>query len=259
MNKMKDIQNSFDNRNVSIDKVGVKNVRYPIVVDDRTNISQNTIAELDIYVDLPHNHRGTHMSRFLEVLNEFHLNHFISNLSEFLLRIKEKLESETAYVNIRFPYYIKKQAPVSKKESLLFYDCIFEASYKEKYELIIGVEVPITTLCPCSKEISKYGAHNQRSVVRIEVKYDEFVWLEELIDLVESAASCQIYPLLKRPDEKYVTEKAYENPMFVEDMVREITTKISKDKRITAFKIESENFESIHSHNAFACVTRSNQ
>jgi GTP cyclohydrolase I len=248
-----DIQSMHDRRNVTIDRVGVKGVRYPIVVDDRRNKKQNTVADIDISVELLHQHRGTHMSRFIEVLNKFHDN-LITNLEQFILEIKNSLDAERAYTKIYFPYFVSKQAPVSKIESLLAYNCYFEASYSDCYHLKIGVEVPVTSLCPCSKEISDYGAHNQRSLVSVEVEYNSFVWLEDIIDLVESTASCEIYALLKRVDEKYVTEKAYENPGFVEDMVRDITTKLRADQRIDKFKVEAENYESIHNHSAYACV-----
>lgn len=248
-----DIQSMRDKRNVTIDRVGVKGVRYPIVVDDKSNKTQHTIADIDISVELLHHHRGTHMSRFLEVLNRYH-NHLISDLENFIKEVKTTLDADRAYTKISFPYFISKKAPVSKIESLLSYNCFFEASYGEQYSIKIGVEVPVTSLCPCSKEISEYGAHNQRSLVTVEVGYTDFVWLEEIIDIVESSASCEIYPLLKRVDEKYVTEKAYENPGFVEDMVRDITTKLREDKRINSFKVEAENFESIHNHSAYACV-----
>ncbi len=249
-----DIQSLEDKRNVTINKVGVKNVKYPIIVDDRENKTQNTVADLDIYVELPHQHRGTHMSRFLEVLNHFHKDNFIQRLPEFLAEIKKDLNSDSAYVNIRFPYFMKKTAPVSKTSSLLSYDCSFKASSNDEFKMQLGVKVPITTLCPCSKEISENGAHSQRSEVNVVLGYDKFIWLEEVIELVESCASCEIYSLLKRVDEKYVTEKAFDNPRFVEDIVREVTVKLQKDMRVNWFKVQSENFESIHNHNAYACV-----
>ncbi len=249
-----DIQSLEDKRNVMINKVGVKNVQYPIIVDDRENKLQTTVADLDIFVELPHHHRGTHMSRFLEVLNYFHKDNLIQKLPEFLAEIKKALNSDWAYVNIRFPYFIKKTAPVSKTNSLLSYNCYFQASLNNKFEMQIGVEVPITTLCPCSKEISDNGAHSQRSMVNVIIGYNKFIWLEEIIELVESCASCEIYSLLKRVDEKYVTEKAYNNPRFVEDIVREVTLKLQKDERVDWFKVQSENYESIHNHNAYACV-----
>ena len=256
MNDKIDIQSQEDKRKITIDKVGVKNVRYPIIVEDRVNETQNTVADLDIYVELPHKHRGTHMSRFIEVLNHFHKENFIKKLPDFLQEVRTALNADASYVNIKFPYFIKKQAPVSKTESLLSYNCFFEAFLKKDYKLIIGVEVPVTTLCPCSKEISDYGAHSQRSLVVVRLIFNKFIWLEEIIEIIESSASSEIYPLLKRVDEKYVTEKAYDNPAFVEDIVREITLKLNKDERVTWFKIESENLESIHKHNAYALIER---
>jgi GTP cyclohydrolase IB len=254
MNNKKDLQSSKDTRKITIDKVGVKNIRYPIIVEDRQNQSQATVAELDIYVELLHEHRGTHMSRFIEVLTHFHKDNLIARLPDFLLEIKKALCADSAYTSLRFPYFIEKIAPVSKIPSLLAYDCFFEASYQKDYSLTIGVHVPITTLCPCSQEISDYGAHNQRSIVTVKVTLQDFIWIEEIIEIVESCASCEIFSLLKRSDEKYVTEKAFDNPRFVEDLVREVTLRLKDDKRISEFMVESENFESIHSHNAYACV-----
>lgn len=252
--KNRDIQSLTDNRNITIDKVGVRNVRYPIIVEDKINRTQNTVADLDIFVELPHHHRGTHMSRFIEVLNKFHKENLITNLPDFLSRIRTALKADAAYTVIRFPYFINKKAPVSGITSLQSYNCSFEASLHHEYRLIIGVEVPVTTLCPCSREISEKGAHNQRSIVKIRISFTDFIWLEELIEIAENSASAEVYPLLKREDEKYLTEKAYNNPAFVEDVVREITLKLKKDKRITSFQVESENLESIHNHNAYACV-----
>ncbi|MDY0151714.1 MAG: GTP cyclohydrolase FolE2 [Candidatus Cloacimonas sp.] len=250
-----DLQNQSDCRKLSIDKVGVKGVRYPIVVEDRTKGIQHSVADLNIYVELVAHKRGTHMSRFIEILNHYHTEVFIGKLDVFLAELKETMKAESAYIDINFPYFMRKEAPVSHIASLLGYDCCFNASFSDTFELWIGVTVPVTTLCPCSKEISAYGAHNQRSLITIRVCYNDFVWLEELISLAESHASCEIYPLLKRPDEKYVTEKAFNNPKFVEDIVREITMELQADKRITAFHVESENFESIHNHNAYAMIS----
>lgn len=250
-----DIQNLNDTRKVTIDKVGVKGVKYPIIVEDRTNETQHTIADLDIFVELPHHHRGTHMSRFIEILNEYHQRNVISEIENFVLETKKRLDADSAFVNIAFPYFINKTAPVSAIKSLMSYDCFFIASHKDEFEMQIGVKVPITTVCPCSKEISEYGAHNQRSIVTVTIKYSEYVWLEELIEIVESAASCEVYSLLKRSDEKYVTEKGYDNPKFVEDIVRDVVVELRKDSRITEYSVESENFESIHNHSAYASVT----
>lgn len=254
-----DVQNLPDKRKIPIDKVGVKGVRYPIVVEDSSNGIQHTVADLNIYVELPHHLRGTHMSRFIEVLNKYHDDNIISQLDGFLSRLKEVLKADAAYVDISFPYFIKKQAPVSRIASLMSYQCFFNASYRDDYELYIGVVVPVTTLCPCSKEISEQGAHNQRSHITIRVKYSEFVWLEELIAIAESAGSCEIYPLLKRSDEKYVTEKAYGNPKFVEDIVREVSQKLTADGRIAEYFIEADSFESIHNHSAYAMIQSSKQ
>jgi len=247
-----DIQNQPDYRNINIDKVGVKGIKYPIIVSDRSNKIQHTIADINFYVELPHHHRGTHMSRFVEVINHYHEEEIIFNLEKLLAEIKNSLKADASYIEIRFPYFMKKKAPISKISSLLNYECIFKASLADKYTFWIGVIVPVTTLCPCSKEISLFGAHNQRSIVTLFVMYSEFVWLEELIELIEQTCSCDIFPLLKRADEKYVTEKAFNNPMFVEDIIRELTIKLSSDQRILDFEIESENFESIHNHNAYA-------
>ncbi|HNX38123.1 MAG TPA: GTP cyclohydrolase FolE2 [Candidatus Cloacimonadota bacterium] len=251
-----DLQSSPDTRKISIDKVGVKGIQYPIVVEDRRNGQQTTVADLNIYVELPHHKRGTHMSRFIEILNRYHQDSIIQQLESFLIELKDNLKASASYVDLSFPYFISKKAPVSKISSLLSYDCFFNASYKDILNLWIGVKVPVTTLCPCSKEISERGAHNQRSEITISVRYSEFVWLEELVDIAERTASCEIYPLLKRVDEKYVTEKAYNNPKFVEDIVREITIQLDKDLRIQEFFVESENFESIHNHNAYAMISR---
>ena len=250
----KDVQNEKDYRKINIDKVGVKNIKYPIIVEDRANKYQNTVAEIDIFVDLPHQYRGTHMSRFIEVLNSYHNDNIIDNLEPLLRKIKNKLSSKKAYISIKFPYFILKSAPISQISSLLNYECVFEASLDEIYEFYFGVTVPVTSLCPCSKAISDFGAHNQRAYVSLRVQYNKFVWIEEMIEMIEKSASCEIYPLLKRPDEKYVTEKAYKNPVFVEDIVRSVTDKLRKDSRITFFSVEVESIESIHNHNAFAQV-----
>ena len=256
MSPIPDLQSQPDERRICIDKVGVKDLRYPIVVEDRANGVQNTIAELSLSVELDHRKRGTHMSRFLEVLNRYHQESIIAQLDSLLLELKSVLKADAAYIEIAFPYFLKKLAPVSKSASLMDYRCFFEASYKDDFELWIGAVVPVTTLCPCSREISEGGAHNQRSLISLKVRYSEFIWLEELIEVAEAAASCPVYPLLKRRDEKFVTERAYSNPKFVEDIVREVTQKLEADPRVREFYVESENFESIHNHNAYAMVYR---
>lgn len=254
-----DIQAQIDIRNIKIDKVGVKGVRYPIIVEDRENGTQHTVANLDIYVELHHSKRGTHMSRFIEILNRYHQDSLISNLENMLSDLKTSLKADAAYIDISFPYFIQRKAPVSQIPSMMDYQCSFSASLTQAYNLWIGVLVPVTTLCPCSKEVSDAGAHNQRSHVIIKVRYQDFMWLEELIAIAENAASCPIYPLLKRRDEKFVTEKAYANPKFVEDIVRDITQVLEKDQRILEFYVESDNYESIHNHNAYAVVYRKTQ
>ena len=249
-----DIQNEVDNRKIDIDMVGIKNILYPIKVYDKKNKFQSTIATIDMSVNLPHNFRGTHMSRFIEVLNEYRELINGSNMDEILRRIRRKLNASSAHMLVKFTYFTEKVAPVSKIKSLMDYNCKFIASdVEDDYRFILAVKVPITTLCPCSKEISKKGAHNQRSIVTVQVQWEgELVWIEEIIDLVESSASSPIFSLLKREDEKFVTETAYENPRFVEDVVREVSIKLMGLANIVWFRVESLNHESIHNHDAYA-------
>jgi len=256
---MKDVQNSRDRRRIPIQKVGVKGLRYPIRLLDRRNKSQDTIAIVDMSVDLPHNFKGTHMSRFIEVLNMHHGRISPRHMKDILLAIKKKLACDSAHLEIRFPYFMEKKAPVSGASSLVSYDCAMLASLKksgrsDKLDLIIEAGVPVTMLCPCSKEISKHGAHNQRSIITIKVRSRKLVWLEELIDIAEKSASSPVYSLLKREDEKAVTEMAYENPKFAEDAVRSVAVLLRKDSRIIWYQVESDNQESIHNHNAYAMV-----
>jgi len=258
---MKDIQNNHDDRRIPIKKAGIKHLRYPIVVLDRKNKSQHTVADLNMYVDLPHNFKGTHMSRFVEIINSFQGKVSVHKLDHLLKEMIQKFDSEIAHLEIKFPYFLEKTAPVSGSVSQMKYDCALTAALdatkkdgNKGIDLIMEVAVPVTTLCPCSKEISDKGAHNQRSVVTIKCRTNALVWLEELIEVAESEASSPIYPLLKREDEKKVTEMAYDNPRFAEDIVRGIAVKLKKDSRITWFEVETENFESIHDHNAYAQV-----
>lgn len=253
---MNDIQNQRDHRRIEINKVGVKNIRYPITVLDKAKGVQHTVASVNMYVDLPHRFKGTHMSRFVEILNKHKGNIAIKNLSKILMEMKSKLKAKTAHLEVEFPYFIEKEAPVTKAKSLMEYICRFSGSSNENEDFYVGITVPITTVCPCSKEISQFGAHNQRSVVTVNLRFKKFIWIEDIIQLVEDCASCDLYSILKRPDEKFVTEKAYENPMFVEDVVREVAKKLKKDSNITWFTVESENFESIHNHSAYAFVER---
>ena len=253
---MKDIQNNKDNRNIDIDQVGVKRIRYPITVRDKDMGKQQTVAEISMYVNLPRYYKGTHMSRFVEILTEHSRRISLQNFTEILEEMKARLNAESAHMQISFPYFINKTAPVSGAEGLMEYHCIFKGSLNKGSDLMIIIHVPISTLCPCSKEISDFGAHNQRGEVRLQVRFKKFVWIEDLIKLVEESASSDVYSVLKREDEKYVTEKAYQNPMFVEDIVRDIAVKLNDDPNITWFAVESENFESIHNHSAYAYVEK---
>jgi GTP cyclohydrolase I len=251
---MIDVQKQRDTRNIDINKVGVKGIRYPIVVLDRANKTQPTVATVSMFVDLPHHFKGTHMSRFIEILDKYRGEMTVNNMPEILQEMKEKLEAETAHIELDFPYFIEKEAPVSRARSLMDYRCEFIGSIKSEMDFIMGIQVPVTSLCPCSKEISRFGAHNQRSQITVRVRTREFVWLEELIETVERCGSCDLYPLLKRDDEKYVTEHAYLNPVFVEDIVRNLAERFRDDDRITWFTAEAENFESIHNHSAYAFI-----
>lgn len=252
-----DVQGSKDIRNIPIDKVGIKDIRHPVRVRDRSAGDQHTIANFNMYVNLPHNFKGTHMSRFVEILNKHEREVSVHSFKDMVREMTTLLEAESGHIEMKFPYFVMKQAPVSKVKSLMDYDVSFigEAHHGE-LSLGIKVVVPVTSLCPCSKQISDYGAHNQRSHVTITVHTKEFVWIEELIDMVEQEASCQLYGLLKRPDEKFVTEAAYNNPKFVEDMVRDIAQRFNADPRIVAYVVESENFESIHNHSAYAMIEK---
>lgn len=257
MKELVDVQSQKDTRNISIDKVGVKGVRYPISLLDKAKKRQHTIANINMYVLLPSDFKGTHMSRFIEILNKNRDCIDIKNIDNILSQMRTKLNAEKAYIELKFPYFIEKKAPVSKIESLMSYDCKVEAiGDGVNNRTILSVIVPITSLCPCSKEISDYGAHNQRGRATISVEFSEMVWIEELVGAAEESASCEIYALLKRPDEKYVTEKAYDNPVFVEDIARNIALKLKDDNRIKHYSIEVENFESIHNHNAYAFIER---
>lgn len=252
---MKDVQNEKDTRNQEIQKVGVKGVRYPITVLDKKEGFQHTVATINMYVDLSPHFKGTHMSRFIEILNKYRGQIGIKELTSIIQEIKKKLKAKSAFIEIEFPYFIEKQAPVTKATGFMEYKCKFFAFSKDStIDLCIEVNVPISTVCPCSKAISIHGAHNQRGNVRLKVKARKLVWIEDLIKLVESSASSDLYTILKRPDEKYVTERAYENPMFVEDVVREIAVKLKNDPNIIWFLVEVENYESIHNHNAYACI-----
>ena len=254
---MIDVQNQKDHRNIDIKKVGVKGIKYPIVVLDRNHGTQPVNATINIYVNLPHHFKGTHMSRFVEILNEFRGKINIKTFHTILEKVKDKLHAKSAHMEIEFPYFIEKTAPVSEARSLMEYRCSFSGQNSgSSTDFLVGVVVPVTTVCPCSKEISNMGAHNQRSMVTVKVRFKKFFWIEDLIRLVEDSASGEVYSLLKRMDEKYVTEKAYENPMFVEDVVRNVAEQLNRDDNFTWYGIEAENFESIHNHSAYALVEK---
>ncbi|HEY3488143.1 MAG TPA: GTP cyclohydrolase FolE2 [Gammaproteobacteria bacterium] len=250
-----DVQSSADSRSLAINRVGIKDIRHPVLVKDRNAGVQHTIARFNMYVHLPQQFKGTHMSRFVHILNNHEREISIDSFQDMLLEMVELLEAKAGVIEMSFPYFINKAAPVSGVQSLLDYEVTFIGEVRDgKIDMHIKVLVPVTSLCPCSKKISDYGAHNQRSHVTLTVLTRQFVWVEELIDIVEDTASCELYGLLKRPDEKFVTEKAYDNPKFVEDMVRDIAGKLNADERIRQYKVESENFESIHNHSAYAMI-----
>ncbi|MBO4509131.1 MAG: GTP cyclohydrolase I FolE2 [Spirochaetaceae bacterium] len=272
---MRDIQNEFDSRKTPLQKVGVKGVRYPVTVLDKNERFQQTTAVADLYVNLPHNFKGTHMSRFIETFHKYHEDLTMNRFMEMLSEIREKLSAEKAFGCITFPYFIEKKAPVSGSSGIMEYNCSYEAEVSctecdtadeahgtsnstnsadvahENRKFYISIEVPVTTLCPCSKAISEHGAHNQRGTVKVKLLYSEFFWIEDIISMIESCASSPLYSVLKRRDEKYVTEHAYENPRFVEDVVREVYIGLKK-QNFKWFSVECTNFESIHYHNAYA-------
>ncbi len=250
-----DVQGSTDTRQIPIDKVGIKDIRHPVRVTDRSGGEQHTIANFNMYVNLPHNFKGTHMSRFVEILNLHEYEITVESFRKMLSEMTERLEAEAGHIEMSFSYFVNKAAPVSGVESLMDYDVSLIGEINDgKTKMNIKVVVPVTSLCPCSKKISDYGAHNQRSHVTVNVETRGFVWIEDLIELVENEASCELYGLLKRPDEKHVTERAYNNPKFVEDMVRDVAARLNEDNRISAYTVESENFESIHNHSAYALI-----
>ncbi len=252
-----DVQNSEDTRRIAIDKVGIKDIRHPVRIKDRSEGEQHTIANFNMYVNLPHNFKGTHMSRFVEILNSHDYEITVESFKVMLKEMAERLEAESGHIEMSFPFFINKTAPISNVQSLLDYDVTLIGEIHSGVPNIdIKVVVPVTSLCPCSKKISDRGAHNQRSHVTIQARTRGFIWIEEIIDMVEQEASCELFGLLKRPDEKYVTERAYDNPKFVEDMVRDVAVRLNNEDRISAYIIESENFESIHNHSAYALIER---
>ncbi|MCX7162807.1 MAG: GTP cyclohydrolase FolE2 [Betaproteobacteria bacterium] len=251
-----DVQNSADSRQLPINKVGIKDIRHPFKVLDKSGGVRHTVATFNMYVGLPHNFKGTHMSRFVEILNVHEDEISVESFESMLREMVSRLEAETGHLEMSFPYFINKIAPVSKVKSLMDYEVTFIGEIVEggRYRQTIKVVVPVTSLCPCSKKISDRGAHNQRSHVTIAATTNQLVWIEDIVRMAETQASCELYGLLKRPDEKYVTERAYDNPKFVEDLVRDVAGALNADPRIDAYVVESENFESIHNHSAYALI-----
>ena len=255
MSALTDTQSERDDRQLPIDRVGVRNLRFPLRIRDRDSAVQHTVATVSLAVDLPHHYKGTHMSRFVEVLHAHGTELTVATIAGMPQELIKKLHADKAHVEFRFSYFRAKKAPVSGAEGLLDYGVVFEVNAdKGSSDFVLTVEVPVTTLCPCSKAISARGAHNQRGIVTLAVRFSEPVWIEDLIELVEVSASAQLYSLLKRPDEKFVTEAAYDNPVFVEDLVRNVAQKVKSHSLITWFRVEAENFESIHNHNAWAMI-----
>ena len=248
---MIDIQSSPDSREIPLQKVGVKNVRYPVQVLDKNHRTQRTTANINLFVNLPHNFKGTHMSRFIEVFHKYHDDISMTNFLEMLEEIRVTLDAERAFGRITFPYFIEKSAPVSESAGLMEYTCSYEGESEREPRFFISIKVPVATLCPCSKAISERGAHNQRGFVKVKVLYSKFFWIEDVISMIEGCASTPLYSVLKRQDEKFVTERAYDNPRFVEDVVREVYLGLRR-MGFKWFTVEAETEESIHAHNAYA-------
>lgn len=252
-----DKQSERDHRELRINKVGVRGLRFPIQVRDKAHAVQNTVATLGMFVDLPKEFKGTHMSRFLEVLNAHGNIIHVENITDILYALQEKFQAATSHLEIEFPYFMVKQAPVTGKESVMDYRARFDAAACHKEILfLLTVKANVTTLCPCSKAIASYGAHNQRGEVTVQIRSSKVVWIEDLIAVIESSASSELYALLKRQDEKAVTERAYDNPVFVEDLVRNVALKLNAHPDVSWYKVEAENQESIHNHNAYACIEK---
>lgn len=255
LTSIQDVQASPDLRRIAINKVGVKGIRHPVIVKDRSGGVQPTVADFNMYVRLPHDFKGTHMSRFVEILSAHERAISVESFREMLFEVASRLGAETGYIEMSFPYFIEKYAPVSGVRSLMDYNVTFLGRVSDGVDShSTRVVVPATSLCPCSKKISAYGAHNQRAHITLTVESKEMIWIEELIDIAEQHASSQVYSVLKRPDEKFVTEQAYDNPKFVEDLARDVAVSLNADARVTSYVVEVENFESIHNHSAYALI-----
>jgi GTP cyclohydrolase IB len=255
--RLQDKQSERDHRDLPIDKVGVRGLRFPIQVRDKAHAHQNTVATLGMFVDLPKEFKGTHMSRFIEVLNARGNVIHVGNIPEILHEMRKRFHATTSHLEIEFPYFMEKRAPVTRLKSVMDYVARFDATARGKdVDFVLTVRVMVTTLCPCSKAIAMHGAHNQRGEVTVQIRFRKPVWIEELIEIVEESASSELYALLKRQDEKAVTERAYENPVFVEDLVRNVALRLNAHRQVTWYKVEAENHESIHNHNAYACIEK---
>lgn len=255
--KLHDKQSERDYRELRIDKVGVRGLRFPITVRDKQRSVQNTVATIGMFVDLPKEFKGTHMSRFIEVLNAHGNIIHVENIDDILFAMQDRFSAAISHLEIEFPYFMVKQAPVTRGESLMDYVARFDATAcRREIDFVLTVKAMVTTLCPCSKAIAAYGAHNQRGEVTVQIRSRKAVWIEDLIGIIESSASSELYGLLKREDEKAVTERAYENPVFVEDLVRNVALKLNAHADVTWYKVEAENHESIHNHNAYACIEK---
>jgi len=257
LQNLDDMQSRRDHRELRIDKVGVRELRFPIQVRDRAHSVQNTVATIAMFVDLPKEFKGTHMSRFIEVLNAHGSVIHVENIGEILRAMQAKFHASSSHLEIEFPYFMVKKSPVSRLESLMDYQARFDAAAcGPEIDFILTVKAHVTTLCPCSKAIARYGAHNQRGRVTVALRFTKPVWIEDVVAMIESSASSELYALLKRQDEKAVTERAYENPVFVEDLVRNVALQLNAHPLVTWYKVEAENFESIHNHNAYACIEK---
>lgn len=254
---MPDVQSSSDSREIAIDKVGIKDIRHPVIIAGPEGAEQSTVADFNMYVNLPKHVKGTHMSRFIQILNELDAGISVESFIEIMNQMVERLEARSGHIEMNFPYFIRKTAPVSGVKSLMDYDVTFIGEIHDGVPSInVRVVVPATSLCPCSKKISNYGAHNQRSHITVNAEINDSMWIDDLVQLIEKQASCEVYSLLKRPDEKFITEHAYDNPKFVEDMIRDVAAQLNAEKRIDAYTLETENFESIHNHSAYAFIER---
>jgi GTP cyclohydrolase I len=255
--KLHDKQSERDYRELGIDKVGVRGMRFPIQVRDKAHSVQNTVATIGMFVDLPKEFKGTHMSRFIEVLNAHGSSIHVENITDILHAMQAKFQAATSHLEIEFPYFLTKKAPVSRLESLMDYVARFEAAAcNHEIDFVLTVKAMVTTLCPCSKAIAAYGAHNQRGEVTVQIRFRKPVWIEDVIAIIERSSSSELYGLLKRQDEKAVTERAYENPVFVEDLVRNVALELNAHPDVTWYRVEAENHESIHNHNAYACIEK---